>query len=648
MRVIGTAGHVDHGKSTLIQALTGIDPDRLREEKERGMTIDLGFAWLELPSGREVSIVDVPGHERFIHNMLAGVGGIDIALLVVAADEGIMPQTREHLGILDLLRIPSGIVVVTKADLVDQEWLELVQAEIEEAVAGTVMEGAPIIPVSAVTRAGLEDLVAVLERLLADDRVRPNGGHPRLPIDRVFTMSGFGTVVTGTLVDGELRTGQEIEIQPSGRRSRVRGLQSHKKKLAQVPAGTRVAVNLTGVATDELRRGEVLTAPATLRPTRVVDVRLRLLASAPKPLAHNVALTFHTGAAETTAKAALLDRQQLEPGETGWAQLRLAEEVALAKGDLFIVRLPSPSMTVGGGTIVEPHPRRHRRFQERVLERLAVLEQGSPEDVVLQQLQAREPTDLATLVGRTGLPADEVRGVVAGLVEGGQVVALDAQSEDNRQQAAAGGDDGPRPARRLASSAYLVSRAGWERLVAQVGDTLGAYHRQSPLRRGMPKEELRTRLGFDARLFGRASERLLADGQVAEVGPLLRLPEHDVRFSPEQQLLVDRLLATLRRAGASPPGRDEVEFRLGAPPELTQALIDRGDLVEVAADLIYPRDVYDALVQQILETIRQRGPITVAGVRDLFDTSRKYALALLGHLDERKITRRVGDDRVLY
>src|SRR5689334_9017136 len=291
MRVVGTAGHVDHGKSTLIQALTGIDPDRLAEEKARGMTIDLGFAWLRLPGGQEVSIVDVPGHERFIHNMLAGVGGIDIALLVVAADEGVMPQTREHVDILDLLAIPSGVIVVTKADLVDEEWLELVTAEIEEAVAGTVLAGAPIVPVSSVTGAGLDGLIALLDRLLQQERARPMTGRARLPIDRVFTISGFGTVVTGTLLDGELQVGQEVEIQPGGRRARIRGLQSHRRKVDRVSGGARVAVNLAGVATDELQRGEVVTTPGSLRATRLVDVKLRVLDDAPRPLAHNMPLT---------------------------------------------------------------------------------------------------------------------------------------------------------------------------------------------------------------------------------------------------------------------------------------------------------------------------------------------------------------------
>jgi selenocysteine-specific elongation factor len=340
MRVIGTAGHVDHGKSTLIRALTGIDPDRLQEEQARGMTIDLGFAWLRLPNGVEVSIVDVPGHERFIHNMLAGVGGIDIALLVIAADEGVMPQTREHVAILDLLGITSGVVALTKRDLVDDEWLDLVQADVEEFLSATTLKDARVVPCSATTGSGLDTLLDVLENLLARERTRPNAARPRLPIDRVFTVAGFGTVVTGTLIDGELSLGQELEVQPGGLRGRVRGLQSHRKKLDTIPAGTRTAVNLSGLAVDDLRRGQVLGAPGTLTSTRAVDARLRLIRDA-RPLRHNAEVTFHTGAAETMARVSLLDRDELQPGEEAWAQVRLRDEVALARGDVFVVRLPS-------------------------------------------------------------------------------------------------------------------------------------------------------------------------------------------------------------------------------------------------------------------------------------------------------------------
>jgi selenocysteine-specific elongation factor len=633
MRVVGTAGHVDHGKSTLIQALTGIDPDRLAEEKARGMTIDLGFAWLTLPSGQEVSIVDVPGHERFIHNMLAGVGGIDIALLVVAADEGVMPQTREHLDILDLLAIPSGVIVVTKSDLVDEEWLGLVTAEIEEAVAGTVLAGAPIVPVSSVTRAGLDDMVSLLDRLLQQERSRPSTGRARLPIDRVFTISGFGTVVTGTLLDGELQVGQEIEIQPGGRRVRIRGLQSHRRKVERASAGARVAVNLAGVATDELLRGEVIVTPGSLRATRLVDVKLRVLDDAPRPLVHNMPLTFHTGAAETIAKAALLDRQEIEPGQEAWVQLRLSSDVALAKGDLFIVRAPSPSATLGGGTVVEPHPRRHRRNQAAVLERLSVLERGSPEEIVLEHLRLREPSDFQTLAGRVGLSAEEARAVVAAAIESGEIVSLDKANSSER---------------RIVSTMLLASRAGWEQLAANASGHLGAYHQSFPLRRGIPKEELRTRVGLDGRTFTRVLDRLLAEQRVREVGPLLALPSHEVRLTDAMQARIGRLLTELRQAAASPPGRHELEARHGVSTEETQVLLERGEIVEVAPDMIYASAILEQISQGIVAAIQEHGRISVAGVRDLTGTSRKYSLALLAFLDERRVTRRVGDDRVLF
>ncbi|HEY7059944.1 MAG TPA: selenocysteine-specific translation elongation factor [Chloroflexota bacterium] len=638
MRVIGTAGHVDHGKSTLIKALTGIDPDRLQEEKERGMTIDLGFAWLTLPSGQEVSIVDVPGHERFIKNMLAGIGGIDIALLVVAADESIMPQTREHLAILDLLGVRTGVVALTKCDLVDQEWLELVQAEVEETLADTTLAGAPLIPVSAMTRAGLDELLATLDRLLDQAPAKPNTGWPRLPIDRVFTIAGFGTVVTGTLVHGELRLGQEVEIEPSGKRGRIRGLQTHKKKAEVVPAGTRVAVNVSGLGTEDLQRGDVLTSPGWLRPTRTVDVRLRLVPDAPRPLPHNALVTFHTGAVEAMARVGLLDHQELPPGESGWAQLRLDQPVAVVKDDLFIVRLPSPSLTVGGGTLVETHPRRHRRFQEHVLETLEVLERGTPEEIVLEQLQSREPADFATLQKRCALAAQEVQEVVARLVDEGRMVVIDASAAQ---------ENGVGP--KLQAATVLVSAAGWERLVGQVERVLAAYHQDYPLRRGMAREELRTRLGLDARLFNRVLALLLARGQVAEDGPVLvRLPGHQVVLSAEQQRRVDTLRERLAAAGASPPARGELEGAVGLSPEVVQALVDRGELVEVAADVVYLRETYDELVAAVRAMIAEQGAVTVAGYRDRFQTSRRYALALLEHLDQARVTRRVGDERVLY
>jgi selenocysteine-specific elongation factor len=631
MRVIGTAGHVDHGKSTLIRALTGIDPDRLQEEKERGMTIDLGFAWLRLPNGVEASIVDVPGHERFIHNMLAGVGGIDIALLVIAADEGVMPQTREHVAILDLLGISNGVVALTKRDLVDDEWLDLVQADVEEFLLPTTLKGVPIIPCSATTGAGLDALVAVIQDALARERSRRDTDRPRLPIDRVFTVSGFGTVVTGTLIDGELRLGQELEIQPGGLRARVRGLQSHRKKLQAVPAGTRTAVNLGGLAVEDLRRGQVLTAPGTLKPTRAVDARLRLIRDA-RPVRHNAEVTFHSGAAESVGKLSLLDRDELLPGEEAWLQVRLQDEVALARGDLFILRLPSPSMTVGGGSVIEPHARRHRRRQPAILQQLEVLAQGSPEEIVLDQLRAREPADVNGVAQRSGLGQAEARAAIGRLLETSEVVLLETSNG----------------AAHLDGRAFVVSAVGWQKLRDQVETLLANFHRGYPLRRGLPKEELRTRLGAEPRLFVRELERLKAQDVAVEDGPFVRLSTHRVQFSAEQQRQIDQLLRVLREAGVSPPDRADLEAELRLSPELVDALLVQGPVVEVAAGLLYERETLEQIIAGIRADIQQHGPRTVAQIRDLLDASRKFTLALVNYTDEHKITRRVGDERVLY
>jgi selenocysteine-specific elongation factor len=540
-----------------------------------------------------------------------------------------MPQTREHLAILDLLGVESGVVAITKTDLVDDEWLELVVAETEETLAATTLRGAPLVAVSSTTKQGLDELRRVLQEQLARERTRKITGKPRLPVDRIFTMPGFGTVVTGTLVDGELRVGQEVELQPSGRRTRIRGLQSHRKKVESVPAGTRVAVNVSGLATEDVSRGHVLTSPSWLRPTKVVDARLRLIKAAPRPLAHNAVVSFHAGSAETLAKVGLLDRKMLEPGDTGWAQIRLHDPLAVTKGDLFIVRWPSPSATIGGGTIVEPHPKRHRRFQGQVVNQLEVLERGTPEEIVLEQLVAREPTELEALARRAGLPTEATREVVATLVDAGEIVALDGQKSALNPQT------------------LIVSAPGWDRLVGRLTATLEAFHRAYPLRRGMPKEEIRTRLGVDTRLFQRLIQRLLAAGRLAESGPLLSLAEHRVQLTPDQERQVETLLALLCEYGPAPPDRADLEAELKLSPEVTQALLDQGRLVEVSPELLYPKDVYDDMVARVVEAIRQHGTITVAGARDLFGTSRKYALALMGHLDERKITRRVGDERVL-
>ncbi|MSQ23311.1 MAG: selenocysteine-specific translation elongation factor [Chloroflexi bacterium] len=648
LRVIGTAGHVDHGKSTLIEALTGIDPDRLQEEKDRGMTIDLGFAWLRLPSGQEVSIVDVPGHERFIKNMLAGVGGIDIALLVVAADEGIMPQTREHLAILDLLEVGAGVVAITKMDLVDEEWLGLVSAEVEEVIASTALREARLIPVSALTGQGLPDLAAELDNLLSHERHRRQTGWPRLPIDRIFTMPGFGTVVTGTLIDGELRIGQEIELVPSGHRARVRGLQSHRKWLDQAPAGTRVAVNVAGLALDDIERGEILTAPGWLTATRAVDVRLRIVADAPKPLLHNAEVSFHTGATEALGRVGLLDHDRLEPGAVGWAQIRLDRPVGAVRGDPFIIRSPSANLTVGGGTVVDEHPKRHRRYQERVLEQLTILDRGSPAEQAVQALQSREPAELGELALRLGKTPDELVDLLAGMIRDQTVLSLGTTPSGGRGGAQTpGSPDQPVLPGTLLSGTLLISSDGWKRLAGRAQAELETYHGEHPLRRGIPREEVRGRLGLDTRTFPRAEMKLIEAGIAATDGPFLHLPSHQVSLDAEIESRVAAMAQALDAAGASPPDRAAMINAHALTDEILQVLIDRGALVEVATDLVYTRETYDKLLGEVRALIAGQGPSTVAEVRDRLGTSRKYALAILEHLDQKRVTRRVGDQRVL-
>ncbi len=618
MYVIGTAGHVDHGKSVLVEALTGIDPDRLREEKERGMTIDLGFAWLTLPSGREVSLVDVPGHERFIKNMLAGVGGIDLALLVVAADEGVMPQTREHLAIIDLLGVSSGVLVVTKKDLVEEGFLELVSADVLEVVEGTTLAGSPLVACSAVTGEGLDELRRVLDERLADTPTKRDIGRPRLPVDRSFTVAGFGTVVTGTLIDGALEAGQEVEIAPGELRARIRGLQNHRKQVERALPGRRTAVNLSGVAKDEVRRGQVLTMPGSLRPATVIDVRLRALAALRRPLRHNANLALHVGSAEVAARLLLLDRPELPPGEEGWAQLRLAAPVAVVKGDRFVLRTPND--TVGGGEVVDAHAKRHRRSHEPTIAALEAQLSGSADEGLLAALRRVEPAPLATLAGEAGLSREELFSVAEALVGEGRLVAL--------------GELSSRDTPLMTSEAFVA-------LTERARSLAETYHQEYPLRRGVPCEELRSRLRLEERVFAPALDRWLEAGQLVDTGVAVALPGRSPALTAEQQTEADAYLAALAASPYTPP-----TDRTPAA-DLLAYLEDAGQVVAVGEGVVFAAEAYREMVERITEHLQRDGTITLAQVRDMFGASRKYAQALLEHLDRRRVTRRVGDARVL-
>jgi selenocysteine-specific elongation factor len=616
MFVLGTAGHIDHGKSVLVHALTGIDPDRLREEKERGMTIDLGFAWLKLPSGREVGIVDVPGHERFVKNMLAGVGGIDLALLIVAANEGVMPQTREHLAILDLLGVRRGIAVITKKDLVDDELLSLVRMEVEELISNTAIAPAPITTVSATTGEGLPELVDTIDRLLDATEPKPDLGRPRLPVDRIFTMAGSGTVVTGTLIDGSLSVGQEVEIVPAGLRSRLRGLQTHKSRIETASPGSRVAANLVGITTSQLQRGDVVTSAGWLKPTKMVTAKLSLISYIQRPLRHGATVSFHTGAAETMAKVRLLEGDELQPGGSTWAQLLLDRPVAVIKGDRYIIR--SPMESLGGGNIIDAHARRLRRFRPEVIQNLKAREEGTAEEVIMALLEAKQPLELSALVAQCNLPVEEARLAIESLIQQGQMVDM--------------GEGG----RRL-----LLTEAGWGRLAEKATAVLGDYHRRFPARSGMPKLELGSRLKL-GNYTSAALARLISQGVMVEDGGHVYLPDYAVQLTPTQQAKIDAFLNSLAQNPYAPPGE------LIPAPDLLNLLIEQRRVVKVSDGVVFAASAYDEMVAKVTAHLKVEGKVSLAEVRDMFRTSRKYAQALLEHLDREKVTRRVGDERVLY
>lgn len=626
--VIGTAGHVDHGKSTLVKALTGIDPDRLAEEKARAMTIELGFAWMGLPSGRTVGVVDVPGHERFVKTMLAGVGGIDAALLIVAADEGPMPQTLEHLAILDLLRVSRGVVVLTKADAVDADWLDLVREEVRERVAGMTLAGAPIVAVSAVTGVGLPELKATLDGVLDGAEVRAGGGVSRLPVDRVFSVAGFGTVVTGTLLGAGLAVGQEVRVYPGETVTRVRGVQSHGAKRERVPPGSRTAVNLAAIRVEDVRRGDVLAPPEALTPSLRLDVRLRLLPDAPVTLAQNAEVDLFAGAAEVSARLTLLDRERLGPGEEGWVQVRLRAPLALLKGDRFIVRRPSPSDTIGGGEVVDAAPARHRRFRADVLGTLETLAAGDPAEIVAQELAT--PREVRALRGgqAAGLDDATVDAALVRLLATGRVRSLARHD-----------DESPRP------GDYLVAADGWDGIVSAMTATLGGFHRANPLRGGMPKEDLKRRLRLaPPRLADDVVAAAAEDGAIRDDGQSVRLAGFEIVLDPVRRATSDRYLAAIQAAPYAPPG--PLEF--GIDPETLGALVDRGEVVRVAEGVVFAPEAVAELERETLRLIEERGPLTLAAFRDHFGTSRKYAQAILEYLDARRVTRRVGDERVRY
>jgi selenocysteine-specific elongation factor len=630
MRVVGTAGHVDHGKSTLVKALTGINPDRLKEEQTREMTIELGFAWLTLPGAEEVGIVDVPGHRDFIENMLAGVGGIDAALFVIAVDEGVMPQTREHLAILDLLQIHGGVIALTKMDMAESsEWTELVEEDVRRVMQGTILENAPIVRVSARNGSGLDELKHVLADILKESPPRLDLGRPRLPIDRVFSIAGFGTVVTGTLSDGKLHIGEEVEILPSGLSGRIRGLQNHRRKEEIALPGGRTAVNINGIDVNQIQRGEILSHPGTYHTTRRVDVNFRLLKDASQPLKHYAEVKLFIGAAEVQGRVRLLGVEQINPGNEGWLQIELAQPVVAVRGDRYILRRPSPGETMGGGMVIDPQPKgRHKRFAKDIILRLRELGEGSALDILLQVCQAHGAAPISKIFSQTQLSDDQFIQTIQEAVTSGRIVDLEHTQDFTPK-----------------SESLIMTQIQWEKETQKILVEIEQYHNHFPFRKGIPREELKSRLKYPARLFSSLLQNLTQVSRITESGNFVASVAHRIEYNEKQKEKVDLLFKHFDERPYSPPTVEECQNEIGE--EITSALVDLGELVMVSADIVFRKRDYEYLVSEVKSIISNQGEITVANFRDRFKTSRRYALAFLEYLDAVGVTIRDGDKRII-
>ena len=616
MFVVGTAGHVDHGKSTLIEKLTGIDPDRLSAEKARGMTIELGFAWLDLGEGIEVSIVDVPGHERFVKTMLMGAGGFDLALLVVAGDEGPMPQTLEHLAILDLLEVRNGIVVITKTDIAEPDLIELVEIEVSEILDGTTLEGSPMVAVSAETGDGMVELRNMIADFAKREPPRASSQRPRLFIDRAFSVAGFGAVVTGTLDGGELRVGDEVALLPSEETARIRGMQSHKSEIDVAMPGTRVAVSVSGVSHADIERGEALVKRGQFKTTSVFDGSLRAIRNVKRPIQHNHRVTLYGGTWEEPATVRLLNTDQLRAGERGLAQIKMSNRRPITKDDHFVIR--DSNDTLGGGVALVVDAPRHRRNDPAVIEHLKILAEGRSEDVVMHSLNLLSIADVNQISAAAHMSPKDVERDIATLIRDDRAVRLTEGTP----------------------TTYITS----PRLTSLRGETIDAltdYHERYPLRRGMPRQELRNRLKISASGFDTVVQCFVKGGAVHQDGTTLRLADHEVSFTVEQKREVDRYMNVLREHRFSPPAWNKIDA------ELLGALSDRRDVVSAGTEVVFAAEVFDEMRDTVIDFCRTNQEISINDVRELLGTSRKYSLALLEQLDRDNVTMRVGDMRKL-
>ena len=633
--IIGTAGHIDHGKTTLIKALTGRNTDRWEEEQRRGITIDLGFTYFDLPSGDRAGIIDVPGHERFINNMVAGVVGMDMVLLVIAADEGIMPQTREHMDILNLLGIEKSIIVLNKCDLVDEEWMELVEEEVKEELEGTFLEHAPVVKVSAATGEGLEVLIDTISQMTSDEMMTKDiSTIPRLPIDRAFTLSGFGTIITGTLVSGTITKDDLLEMYPIGKECKIRSIQVHGQDRKECYAGQRVAINLPNVKKREIKRGCVLAPPNSMKNTDLLDVRLNVLESSMRVLTNHTRLHFFTGTSEILCRAVLLDKEEIGPGESGYVQLRLEEEIAVRRGDKFVVRFYSPMETIGGGVILEPNPGVKKRFQENVIEELKRKESGSSADVIELHVREREDTLITTaeLAKLTALSIDEVQEDISELLSQG-LVQVFAMRKDT-----------------------YVWHAESIRAAKQTLDkALREYEEKYPYRYGMKKAEVQMTYfqKIKPNVFDKIVEMLIEEGCLKRVDEFLCTPQYQVKKDTRYDKVSGILLDTFTNAKYDFVRYSEIDFKgtmKETADDILNILLEEQKIVKVTEDMYTLTEYMERAKELIQEHLKGEPVITIAQVRDMFDTSRKSAKPIIEYMDSIKVTKKTGaeSERVAY
>jgi len=629
--ILGTAGHIDHGKTSLIKAVTGTNTDRLKEEQKRGITIELGFASLDLPGGQHLGIVDVPGHEKFVKNMVAGATGIDIVAMVIAADEGVMPQTREHMEICTLLGVQHGLVVLTKIDMVDEEWLELVTEDILDFTTGTFLEEAPVVPVSSATGEGIPHFIEQLDILCENVPEHTSTGLFRLPVDRVFSMKGFGTVITGSLISGQISVGESIVIYPGGILSKVRGIQVHNQGRESAEAGMRTAINFQGLEKTAISRGDILARDNTLVPSYMVDLEMHFLSSNKKPIKNRTRVRFHTGTSEIMGNLILLDREELAAGQTCVAQIRLDAPVSLVRDDRFVVRSYSPVRTIGGGKVINPIPVKHKRFHQDVVDALSSLAESDPEGIIDHQarMAGSSGVTFADLLLMTNLPAKALDAAIAGMLNSQTIVLVDKESR------------------------RYVHQETFEALKQLSHTVLEAYHRKNPLKTGISKEELKSKFPHDAggKLFTLVLNRQIKDNQLALEDDRVRLSSHEVSLQVDQQELKQQILDIYRQSGLTPPYFREIVKQLGVEPKpakgVLELLVGEGALIKVKEDLYYDGPTLANLKQKLVDYIVAKGEISTPEFKDMTGASRKYVIPLIEHFDATNVTIRVGDIRKL-